>query len=45
MDEWDDEDHSSALGQFLAEFIVAKHRNGGRFKFNQIEAYQFSWKI
>ena len=27
MDEWDDEDHSSALGQ--AEFIVAKHRNGG----------------
>ena len=26
MDEWDDEDHSSALGQ--AEFIVAKHRNG-----------------
>ena len=27
MDEWDDEDHSPALGQ--AEFIVAKHRNGG----------------
>ena len=27
IDEWDDEDRSPALGQ--AEFIVAKHRNGG----------------
>ena len=27
MDEWDDEDHSPALGQ--AEFIVAKHRHCG----------------
>lgn len=25
--EWDDDDHSSTLG--MAEFIVAKHRNGG----------------
>ena len=27
IDEWDDEDHSPSAGQ--AEFIVAKHRNGG----------------
>ncbi|CAI8200396.1 MAG: Replicative DNA helicase [Flavobacteriaceae bacterium] len=27
IDEWDDEEHSSSVGQ--AEFIVAKHRNGG----------------
>ncbi len=27
IEEWDDEEHSSSLGQ--AEFIVAKHRNGG----------------
>ena len=27
IDEWDDEDRTPALGQ--AEFIVAKHRNGG----------------
>ena len=27
IEEWDDEEHSSSIGQ--AEFIVAKHRNGG----------------
>ena len=27
MDEWDDEDHTPCEGQ--AEFIIAKHRNGG----------------
>jgi replicative DNA helicase len=27
IDEWDDEEHTSSVGQ--AEFIVAKHRNGG----------------
>ena len=27
IEEWDDEEHSSCIGQ--AEFIVAKHRNGG----------------
>ena len=27
IEEWDDEEHTSSIGQ--AEFIVAKHRNGG----------------
>ena len=27
IEEWDDEEHTSSVGQ--AEFIVAKHRNGG----------------
>ena len=27
IEEWDDEEHSSSIGQ--AELIVAKHRNGG----------------
>ena len=27
IDEWDDEERTSSIGQ--AEFIVAKHRNGG----------------
>jgi replicative DNA helicase len=27
IEEWDDEEHSSSIGQ--AEFIIAKHRNGG----------------
>ena len=38
IDEWDDDDRSSSEGQ--ADFIVAKHRNGGldsiRLKFTDI---------
>ena len=57
IDEWDDEEHTSSVGQ--AEFIVAKHRNGGldniRMKFigqlgkfedlQSNDAYEFQSKM
>ncbi|MFT5104141.1 MAG: replicative DNA helicase, partial [Candidatus Latescibacterota bacterium] len=54
IDEWDDEEQSPTAGQ--AEFIVAKHRNGGldeirlKFighlgKFENLETFDFPFEI
>ncbi len=54
IDEWDDEEHTPTAGQ--AEFIVAKHRNGGldeirlKFvgnlgKFENLESYEIPTEI
>ena len=47
IDEWDDEERTSSIGQ--AEFIVAKHRNGGldniRLKFLGTSENSTTWKL